>query len=137
MANAQSASTNSAQCAIHGITKDADGKPVAGVEVSVHNLDDQSDPAILSGADGSFALLKIKPGKYEVIAARDGFQSVTVNFNLAAGDDHPLEFVLARRQQPLQASAAIQQPVSNAAPAGFWKRFAQAYKDDWHPAPAA
>jgi hypothetical protein len=135
-AHAQSVIAQPSPSAIHGTTKDSGGKPVAGVEVSVHNMDDQSDPAVVSAADGSFALRRIKAGKYEVSAAHDGFQSITVNFNLAAGEDHPVEFVLAAAPVPAIAPAAAQ-PVTNVAPAGFWKRFAQAYKDDWHPAPAA
>jgi hypothetical protein len=144
-ANAQPVSTQSSPSAIHGtaihgVIRDSGGMPIAGVEVSIHNLDDQNDPAVVSATDGSFALRRINPGKYEVSAAHDGFQSVTVNFNLAAGEDHPLEFVLAAAPVPAIAPAAspsAAQPVTNVVPGGFWKRFAQAYKDDWHPAPVA
>src|SRR5208283_4296220 len=85
--NAQSTNTQSSPSAIHGVAKDSAGQPVAGVEVSVRNMDDQSDPAVVSGSDGSFALRKIKPGKYEVSGAHDGFREVTVSFDLAAGED--------------------------------------------------
>jgi hypothetical protein len=129
--NAQSVKTQSSLSAIHGSAKDSSGKPVAGVEISVHNMDDQSDPEILSASDGSFALRKIKPGKYEINAEHDGFQAVAVSFDLAAGEDRPVDLVLAAAVVPAAAP-----PVTNVAPAGFWKRFAQAYKDDWHPAPA-
>jgi len=131
--NAQSVNAQSSLSAIHGSAKDSAGQPVAGVEVSVRNMDDQSDPAVVTASDGSFALRKIKPGKYEVSGAHDGFSEVTVNFNLAAGEDRPVDLILA----PAIVAPAIAPPVTNAAPGGFWKRFAQAYKDDWHPAPAS
>jgi putative OmpL-like beta-barrel porin-2/carboxypeptidase family protein len=119
----------SSLCAIHGSVKDSAGKPVAAVEVSIHNMDDQTDPAVLSAADGTFALLKIKPGRYEVSAAHDGYANATVGFSLSAGEDHPVEFVLTAVAAPVVTTP----PITNVAPEGFWKRFAQAYKDDWHP----
>ena len=112
--------------AIHGLTKDSGGQPVAAAEISIHNLDEATDPVVLSASDGSFALRQIKPGKYEVSAAHEGFKDVSVSFDLAAGEDHAVAFTL---------TAAVTEPVTNVAPAGFWKRFARAYKDDWHPAP--
>ena len=117
--------------AIHGSVKDSSGQPVAGVEVSIHNVDEQSDPAVLSASDGSFALRKIKPGKYEVSAAHDGFRNTAISFDLAAGEDRPVELTLTAAGSP-----AVTPPVTNVAPVGFWKRFIQAYKDDWHPSPA-
>ena len=125
--------------AIHGSAKDSSGQPVAGVEISVRNMDDQSDPAVLTGSDGSFALRKIKPGRYEITTAHDGFREVTVSFDLAAGEDRPVPITLAVAAAPVVSpvvAPAVTPPVTNVAPAGFWKRFAQAYKDDWHPAPA-
>jgi hypothetical protein len=138
--NAQSVIETTRLSAIHGSAKDSSGRPVAGVEISVRNMDDQSDPAVVSGSDGSFALRKIKPGKYEISAAHEGFRELTLSFDLAAGDDHPVELTLAAAAVSNASPAiapAVAPPAMNVAPAGFWKRFAQAYKDDWHPAPAA
>src|ERR1039457_1491926 len=81
--NAQSVIETARLSAIHGSAKDSSGRPVAGVEISVRNLDDQSDPAVVSGSDGSFALRKIKPGKYEISAAHEGFRELTLSFDLA------------------------------------------------------
>jgi hypothetical protein len=128
MALAASCYSQPSLSAIHGQTKDASGQPVASAEISIHNLDDQSDPVLVSATDGSFALRKIKPGKYEVSAAHTGFQPTTMNFDLAAGEDHAVEFTLA---------VANATPVVNTASGNFWKRFAKAYKDDWNPPPAA
>jgi hypothetical protein len=112
--------------AIHGLVKDAGGQPLAGVEVSILNTEDKTDPVIVSASDGSFALRKLHPGKYEVSAAREGLQAQVLSFDLAAGEDHPVAFTLA----------AASLPVTNAETPNFWKRFAKAYKDDWNPAPA-
>jgi hypothetical protein len=128
LALASVAAAQSPLSAIHGQAKDSAGQPIAGAEISIHNLDEQSDPVVVTGGDGSFALRQIKPGKYEVGAAHTGFQKVTMNFELAAGEDHALALTMT-------SDAAT--PATNVAAGNFWKRFAQAYKDDWNPPPAA
>lgn len=117
------------QTSLSAIPRNGEGfqwTAVSGVEVAIHDLDDESDPVVSSASDGSFALRQITPGRYEVSAAHDGFGHLRVNFDVAAGEDHAVDLTLI---------AAVTPPVTNVAPGGFWKRFIQAYKDDWYPVP--
>ena len=56
----------------------------------------------------------------------DGSSSAAVD--AASGSD-------AQASAPAPAGPANSQAATNTVPPGFWKRFAKAYYDDWHPAP--
>lgn len=59
---------------LKGIISDsATGKPVAEAHITVRNLDNGVDGATTSGADGSFAIENLRPGRYELGATKEGF----------------------------------------------------------------
>jgi hypothetical protein len=73
---------------IRGIVWTADGKPMAGAEVFVHNADENTHTIATSGADGVFAVKDLKPGRYWVAAYSEKAQLITetsVKMDLPAG----------------------------------------------------
>jgi hypothetical protein len=65
----------SAQAQVHGNTKDADGKPLSGVTISL--MKDTGKAVIklaVSKEDGSYSFIDIKAGNYRVSATHVGFQ---------------------------------------------------------------
>jgi hypothetical protein len=57
------------------------------VQVAVHNVEENTDRIVVSGADGSFALENLKPGRYQLTARKEGFGSPpATTVELAAGE---------------------------------------------------
>ncbi len=80
-----------------------------------------------SGADGTYKFADVAPGMYSVMAQKPGYSDyVLARVQVAAGQTAIADIVMAPKPTD---------PVTNLAPQGFWKRFAKAYWDDWHPAP--
>jgi len=111
---------------IRGITRDPKGLPLAAATVVLHASDGSSDRTCTSGADGAFALSDLKPGHYQVTAAKEGF---------APSSPAPVEIASAQMFN-LDLSVTGEAP-SGANGGNFFRRFARAYWDDWHPSPVA
>jgi protocatechuate 3,4-dioxygenase beta subunit len=69
-------------CSVAGVCRDADGAPLAGVEVRAYDLavattdpDGALERAATSAADGSFAIGRLKPGLKRIRAVRAGYAS--------------------------------------------------------------
>jgi hypothetical protein len=79
--------------AIQGIVRTEAGLGLGGVTVILQDLaSGKSFPATTTG-DGVFRFLNLKPGRYQVKAAREGFEPFAQgDIQLAAGDVFPLEF---------------------------------------------
>jgi hypothetical protein len=71
---------------IRGVTENAGGLPLPEVRVAVHNVEENTDRTVVSGADGSFVFVNLKPGHYQLTAKKEGFgSSPTATVELAAG----------------------------------------------------
>jgi hypothetical protein len=82
--------------AITGIVTTQDGLGLGGVSVVVHNLDGGRDWPATTNGDGSFRILNLTPGRYQIQAARDGFLPFTrSDISLGAGDMFPLTFTMS------------------------------------------
>jgi Putative beta-barrel porin-2, OmpL-like. bbp2/Carboxypeptidase regulatory-like domain len=111
---------------IQGVTRNPSGEPLANATVTVHSVDEKSDRTVTCGGDGSFLVVHLKPGKYELTAKTEKFVSLNAAVvELEAGG-------VAKIEMPLVESAATSTEKTNAVPHGFWNRFAKAYTDDWH-----
>jgi hypothetical protein len=100
---------------LRGITREPGGQPLPGVQVVVHATDGSADRAVTSSSDGSFTVDDLKPGRYQLIGAKDGFAtSPDNNIELAEGQNVQADLTLGKLP-----------------PAGFVRRFFKAYSDDW------
>src|ERR1700751_2691408 len=71
--------------AIGGITRDSGtGKPIAQAQIVAHSLESPSDRAAFSDAAGSFSLMNLEPGAYEVVAEKNGFEESSAKVNVTA-----------------------------------------------------
>ncbi len=117
---------------IRGVVEDQARKPVSGAALTATNLDTDSTStrSSTSGTDGAYEFANVPPGRYAVMAQKSGYRDFTVAaVSVAPG-------------QTVAMADITMVPAPSAAPGGqvtkgFWGRFAQAYYDDWHPAPAA
>jgi Putative beta-barrel porin-2, OmpL-like. bbp2/Carboxypeptidase regulatory-like domain len=112
-------------CSLSGVTQNPDGQPLAQVQVLVHGIlgdkqADTTDRTVTSAADGSFCVANLKPGRYELTGKTEGFATTSATKVDVADQQN------AAVNLPLAKSAT-----TNAVTGGFFKRFIQAYHDDW------
>ncbi len=109
---------------IMGGVRDQAKTPLAGAIVTATRAEDNTTHSAVSGADGAYKIPDVPAGMYSVMAEKEGYQQVVVSsLQIADGKTATADFTLV----PINSS-----PVTNLAPGGFWKRFIQAYADDWH-----
>jgi hypothetical protein len=60
---------------LRGITHRPDGEPLPQAQVIAHNVDENIDHTVVSGADGVFAIKNLKPGHYLLTARKEEFES--------------------------------------------------------------
>jgi Putative beta-barrel porin-2, OmpL-like. bbp2/Carboxypeptidase regulatory-like domain len=112
---------------IAGAIRDQAKAAVSGATITATLLADGTARTTSSGPDGTYHIADVVPGMYSVMAQKAGFSDfVVAQVQVTAGQMAIADIVMV----PVQTG-----PITNAAPAGFWKRFAKAYWDDWHPAP--
>jgi hypothetical protein len=106
-----------------GITSGPGGDALAGAQVTARSLDDGALRTTTSASDGAFALPGMRPGRYELKAAKDTLASPpNVTVDLAANQN-------LRADLKLSDSGAVNatKPVTG----NFFSRFFKAYGDDW------
>ena len=109
---------------ITGVVRDQAKNPMVGAIITATKLDDSTTQTTISAIDGSYRISNVPIGMYSVMAEKEGFSQVVVSsLQIASGNAAVADFLLVPVTTP---------PVTNVAPGGFWKRFAQAYWDDWH-----
>jgi len=81
---------------IHGAIRNSQGLPVPGAQVIAHSVDENTDLSALSAADGTYRIDKVKPGRYQLTARKDGFAiSPATGLQLAAQQSLAADVVLA------------------------------------------
>jgi hypothetical protein len=91
---------------VHGVTLEPNGVPLPGALVAIHGQDDNSNRNVVSGPDGTFNFENLKPGRYLLIASKDGFLTSSALVELKARE--PLQVALALSSKDLGAGAAAQ-----------------------------
>jgi hypothetical protein len=114
---------------VAGIVRDQSKNPIPKAIVTITNLDDKSTKAATADEHGAYTISGVKPGKYSIAADAVGFTDGVV-----ASVDVP-----ARETANVDLSMVAKSggPPVNVVTGGFWKRFAKAYADDWHPPASA
>jgi hypothetical protein len=77
---------------IVGTVQDTSGAAVSSAEVSARRVDDGTVRITTSDQTGTYQLLNLKPGRYEVTVARDSFATTRVQeFDLAAREERRID----------------------------------------------
>jgi hypothetical protein len=81
---------------LRGVTRSVEGAPLSGVQVVVHNLDENADRSIVSNDQGTFLIENLKPGRYQLTANKAGFPTPSVTtIELAAQQSLRVDMTLA------------------------------------------
>jgi hypothetical protein len=107
---------------LRGITKGPDDLPAPETRLVAHNVEENTDRAVLSGADGTFVIGNLRPGRYQLTVSKVGEVSSSITVQLKDGQTLNVEITLGK---------------SVPAPTGFLKRLYKAYADDWNGAAAS
>jgi Putative beta-barrel porin-2, OmpL-like. bbp2/Carboxypeptidase regulatory-like domain len=112
--------------AVRGVTRHPGGLlPMAGAQIRLQGVDDSDDRAVVSGADGAFAFEELKPGRYELVALKEGFaNSLRTSVNLAAGKSLNIDVSLGQKD-----SVSLRAPKNENR--SFFHNLVKAYADDW------
>jgi hypothetical protein len=123
--DSNSANRTIATGGLRGITRNPSGLPLPLVKIVVHSAEAGGDRTTTSGSDGAFAVDGLKPGHYEVTAEKDGFvASPAASVELAAAQEFNVD---------LEVAVIPSSGCDGCTGGNFFKRFAKAYWDDWHP----
>jgi hypothetical protein len=83
--------------AVRGVTLRPDGAPLPEAQVLIHNQSDNSDQNVVSGPDGAFAAVNLKPGRYTLIASKEGFLTSSAAVELRAHENLQVALALSAR----------------------------------------
>ena len=115
---------------LFGVAKGPDGTPLNGVQVVIHRLEDGVNRVLTTDSNGAFAAPDLKPGRYQLMANKEGLVGPPENIvELAPNQNLRADLTLAPGGATPVTAASTPKP-------GFVKRFFQAYADDWKPAAA-
>jgi hypothetical protein len=90
---------------VGGVTRDSSsGNPLAGVQITAHNLNKGVDLTTVSNTDGKFTFTSLEPGVYEFEAVKDGFQKSSVRAEI--------DTQAARVELPLQLAPGYSAPLT-------------------------
>ena len=88
---------------IHGSIVDPDGATVVGARIKLLNASGSKVAECMSGADGTFRLVGIDPGAYQVAAESPAFVRVVADVSVAPGQQNEItvrfQQILAAQQQ--------------------------------------
>src|SRR5215468_1926946 len=80
---------------IQGTVLDPSGAVIPGASVEAHNLDTQIRSAATSDENGRFSFLALTPGRYEIIAKKEGFSTIVVQvIDLTVGQARSLNLTM-------------------------------------------
>ena len=70
---------------VGGMTRDSiTGMPLPEAQIVAHNVNKNTTRTTVSGANGFFAIENLEPGRYEVIASKEGFRNYSADIEVAA-----------------------------------------------------
>jgi outer membrane receptor protein involved in Fe transport len=87
---------------IRGVTRDSSG-PVPGVVVTATDVASGIKYTATTQTDGSFVILEVDPGEYEVTTSIDAFQDASGKARVLVGQTATLEFTLALKARATES----------------------------------
>ncbi|MGB2591529.1 MAG: TonB-dependent receptor [Candidatus Acidiferrum sp.] len=91
---------------IEGVVKDKQGLAVSGAQVHVTSAALAVDRVVTTDADGSYRVLSLAPGVYEIKASKDGFQSEVLK-NIEVTLNRTLEFDITMQVGSLNQTVEV------------------------------
>ncbi len=89
------AAGNSARPGIHGVVKDALGRPLKDVELVLQNQQGATVSRARSGKAGQFRFEGVRPGVYAVVAKKSGFRTGVSIVTVTRAGAKPVEIAMA------------------------------------------
>ncbi len=81
---------------LRGVTRSVQGAPLPGVKVLVHSVKDDIDLDVMSNDQGAYVVENLKPGRYELRAAKEGLASTELTtVDLRPHEDLTVDMALA------------------------------------------
>lgn len=81
---------------VGGVTRDSlSGMPLPEAQVAAHNVNTNTDRTVVSGANGFFSIDNLEPGRYELVASKEGFRNFAADVEVVAFRTARLDLVLA------------------------------------------
>jgi len=94
--------------AVHGVTLQPDGVPIAEAYVLIRNQNDNSETVVLSGSDGKFAAVNLTPGRYQLTATKDGFLTSSMTVELTATENLQVALALSSKDSAAGQAKALE-----------------------------
>lgn len=81
---------------VGGVARDsATGQPLQDAQIVLHNENNDTTRTTLTGTNGFFAIDNLDPGRYEVVATKQGFKSLSADVEVAAQRTARMDLALA------------------------------------------
>jgi hypothetical protein len=93
---------------VRGVTQDQTGSVLPQVQITLHNLDENTEAVALSDGAGNFLFENVRPGHYRLAGAKEGFAVAIVDkLELTARQDVRLDlkFAVAATSQQIDVTA--------------------------------
>jgi hypothetical protein len=103
---------------LRGVTRNADGRPLPEVQITIHSAAEKSDLTVVTGSDGAFLIASLKTGKYKLTTKAEGFAPSSRTVDVTAQPTASVDV-------PLVESIIAPSNVSAAAKPGFFRRLAK------------
>ena len=84
--------------AVYGITLRPDGVPLPRAQVLIHGQGHNSDRSVVSGPDGTFAVVNLEPGSYQLIASKEGFVTSSATIQVKISENLSIALALSARE---------------------------------------
>lgn len=98
---------------LSGEIKDTSGKPLAGVSVSVRNLNTGQTFDAQSDASGHYRITKLPSGEYEVVSSSNQLGATTSRVSVTAGGEQEWNITLQGKQSPSPSANLPNAPTAN------------------------
>ena len=93
---------------LRGVTLDQTGKALSEVQITIHNLDDDTTRTVVSGSEGSFRVINLRPGRYQLTGQKAGFaRAPETTAQVVRGQDRKVYLVLTRQDETGSAQSHL------------------------------
>ncbi|HEX3683281.1 MAG TPA: outer membrane beta-barrel protein [Bryobacteraceae bacterium] len=93
--------------AVGGVTRDSvTGLPVSEAQIAVHSVSQNTTRMAISSSNGFFAVDQLEPGRYEVVARKEGFKKLSAEVDVAALRTARIDLALALADAATDSNSA-------------------------------